>query len=386
MGDSLLTSGSMMMGGTSPANFNFPRSPSLHSSSYLPKMETNFLRDYSCCGQTLDSLHELLQHFEENHAQQSSTAAQRSSISSQGGIGNRRPSNGMNQADSSRGFTGFDQPRQPQQPRSNAAQNWGQRPDTFTRTQLATVQDLDTIEDMDMNMDLDDTTLPPAPLPQHRMQFGQPPSNMAQLNTQISAPPTFGKISTPTTPSANQAFSLFSNPTVSSVNTPAMNTQILQQSQTQSPNASIPGTPAAEMDPNFTGNFMGGIGAYSTTGDLTFPDNLDFGDMSFGNLANNVNELTITDPAKRLYSKQGGLSNQQLQYAMKNGQVPMDSELAKRLREQQLVGGLGGPIVGFNEPETKPFKCPVIGCEKAYKNQNGLKYHKQVNLSSLHYL
>jgi transcription factor SFP1 len=26
--------------------------------------------------------------------------------------------------------------------------------------------------------------------------------------------------------------------------------------------------------------------------------------------------------------------------------------------------------------EHKPFRCPVIGCEKAYKNQNGLKYHK----------
>lgn len=26
--------------------------------------------------------------------------------------------------------------------------------------------------------------------------------------------------------------------------------------------------------------------------------------------------------------------------------------------------------------EFKPFKCPVIGCEKAYKNQNGLKYHR----------
>ncbi|BFZ58745.1 Transcriptional regulator of ribosomal bioproteinsis proteins [Savitreella phatthalungensis] len=24
----------------------------------------------------------------------------------------------------------------------------------------------------------------------------------------------------------------------------------------------------------------------------------------------------------------------------------------------------------------KPFKCPVRGCDKAYKNQNGLKYHK----------
>lgn len=27
--------------------------------------------------------------------------------------------------------------------------------------------------------------------------------------------------------------------------------------------------------------------------------------------------------------------------------------------------------------ENKPFKCPVIGCEKTYKNQNGLKYHRQ---------
>ncbi|ODV78592.1 split zinc finger protein [Suhomyces tanzawaensis NRRL Y-17324] len=26
--------------------------------------------------------------------------------------------------------------------------------------------------------------------------------------------------------------------------------------------------------------------------------------------------------------------------------------------------------------EHKPFKCPVIGCEKTYKNQNGLKYHR----------
>ncbi|KAK6463704.1 split zinc finger protein [Scheffersomyces coipomensis] len=26
--------------------------------------------------------------------------------------------------------------------------------------------------------------------------------------------------------------------------------------------------------------------------------------------------------------------------------------------------------------EHKPFKCPVIGCDKNYKNQNGLKYHR----------
>ncbi|KAH8767585.1 hypothetical protein BGZ57DRAFT_712170, partial [Hyaloscypha finlandica] len=28
------------------------------------------------------------------------------------------------------------------------------------------------------------------------------------------------------------------------------------------------------------------------------------------------------------------------------------------------------------EKERKPFRCPVIGCENTYKNQNGLKYHK----------
>ena len=54
------------MAGTSPYNF---QSPSFHSSSYLPKMEANFMKDYICCGITLDSLHELLQHYEEAHAQ-----------------------------------------------------------------------------------------------------------------------------------------------------------------------------------------------------------------------------------------------------------------------------------------------------------------------------
>jgi len=38
------------------------------------------------------------------------------------------------------------------------------------------------------------------------------------------------------------------------------------------------------------------------------------------------------------------------------------------------VGGVQGlPAGGV---EDKPFKCPVVGCEKAYKNQNGLKYHR----------
>ncbi|KAJ9272330.1 hypothetical protein DTO212C5_1515 [Paecilomyces variotii] len=37
----------------------------------LPKIEANLMRDFSCCGVTLPSLHDLLQHYEEAHAQKS---------------------------------------------------------------------------------------------------------------------------------------------------------------------------------------------------------------------------------------------------------------------------------------------------------------------------
>jgi hypothetical protein len=135
------------------------------------------------------------------------------------------------------------------------------------------------------------------------------------------------------------------------------------------------------LDPNFGADFLGGginFGALPP-GDNSMM-NFDY-TLGFG-LENNLGDMTIDDPAKRLFSKQGGMNNNQLQFGMKSGPMSMDGDLAKRLREQQLVGGLGGPIVGFPEPEQKPFKCPVIGCEKSYKNQNGLKYHKQVILLS----
>ena len=85
---------------------------------------------------------------------------------------------------------------------------------------------------------------------------------------------------------------------------------------------------------------------------------------------------TIDDPAKRLLSKQGfgGVKT-----GLTSSQLAQNSELAKRLREQQLAQGISPNGFGFGTEEIKPFKCPVIGCEKAYKNQNGLKYHKQVS-------
>ncbi|KAF2149921.1 hypothetical protein K461DRAFT_296333 [Myriangium duriaei CBS 260.36] len=42
-----------------------------------PPMETDFMRDYVCCGISLDSLHDLLEHYEENHAKALTPAANR---------------------------------------------------------------------------------------------------------------------------------------------------------------------------------------------------------------------------------------------------------------------------------------------------------------------
>lgn len=359
------------MAGTSPAPYG--RSPSLHSSSYLPKAEANFLKDYKCCGLTLDSLHELLQHFEENHAQPSHQIAHRASISSQSGAGGgRRPSTGMSAAETTRGFSGFDQQRSQQPVRPVTSQPSGQQgKDGFSRTQLSTVQDVDNLDDMEL-----DDSVDPFAQPQHRSQTNQSISGFDMNPTSsgnVPAQQAF-RTSTPTTPLTGQPFARSGNPTVSSVNTPALNTNDMQQAQAHmSPNHSIPGTPG-ELD-NFGADFLGiNYGALPPGDDLMLND-FDY-TLGYGVLENNLGGMTIDDPAKRLFSK----NNNQFQFGTKGGPMPMDGDRLREQREQQLVAGLGGPIPGFPEPEQKPFKCPVIGCEKSYKNQNGLKYHKQVTI------
>jgi len=254
------------------------------------------------------------------------------------------------------------------------------RNDGFNRTTLSTVQDMDTLEDMEM----DDPIGPADPVPQFPTQQQQPFQSLSnaripQLNVNLANTMQGHqglRGSTPTTPSAgHQNLPLQNNPTVSSVNTPALSTQSLQHPKT-SPESSAPGTPG-DFDQDFAGNYMGDISMPQTLDTLP-GNNPGWPNLGY-NIGPDMSDLTIDEPAKRLSSKQGGFNHQQLQMqnAFRN-ELLSNTDLAKRLREEQLVTGLGGNPVGFFEQEHKPYKCPVIGCEKAYKNQNGLKYHKQV--------
>src|SRR4029434_3982217 len=65
----------MVMTGTSP--YINTQSSSFHSSSYIPRLEASFMRDFFCCDRTWPTLHDLLQHYEEHHHPTNPPAASR---------------------------------------------------------------------------------------------------------------------------------------------------------------------------------------------------------------------------------------------------------------------------------------------------------------------
>jgi transcription factor SFP1 len=163
------------------------------------------------------------------------------------------------------------------------------------------------------------------------------------------------------------------NPTVSSVNAPNLTTQPPISSQND---MSMTSPTLFPTDASLNGTGMPHNGYSNMTGDMSLsflpPDlqNMDY----YGQADPN---LTVNDPANTLFSPNpntGFNSTQYAQFLMSN---PNRDFAAQQLMTQQMIAR---GMVQASE-EAKPYKCPVIGCEKAYKNQNGLKYHKQVSKS-----
>lgn len=353
------------MAGTSPYNF---QSPSFHSSSYLPKMEANYMKDYVCCDIHLDSMHELLQHYEEAHAGQPTQTMGRTPKEQQ--YPSSRAANATSTAQAVQQQAQVPPPNLPPQPQAPPNSNFQTSP--LFSGQSGDQIDFENLDGMDMDSDAASRMQSPQSNQfQPQPQFGRQQPRGPSVNVNIANAFQGQGLQTPTTPRPGQQSN---NPTVSSVNTPTLSTQTTSQ-QTATPDSSMPGTPAEPADMDYSS--FGNMGNFDYNQLLQNP-NFDPNSMNlagFGNLSmNNGGSGTIDDPAKRLLSKQGygpkGVTNAALINSSNN------SELAKRIRESQLLNGLAG-AGGFVGEEIKPFKCPVIGCEKAYKNQNGLKYHKQ---------
>ncbi len=283
-----------------------------------------------------------------------------------------------------------------------------------TQPSSSTTQDDDTVGPMEMD---DLLTSADDPQTASRMQdatammqnygFGQQSSNRVpplELNTQFQQYRGLRE-STPTTPvSATRGTFYRNDPTVSSVNTPTMPTHTSQHPlHTQqfagyqvTPDSSAPGTPG-ELADDFIGN-MNAMNAMNLGNNGNVYQSMN----QFGNFGFQHNEMfdlqCIDEPAKRLFSINGAFTTPGMQQQgpsqqaniqnpqsiemsdsatqLGDGQYGENSEIAKTIREEQAKAGVPDPSA---DGIPKPFHCPVIGCEKAYKNQNGLKYHKAVS-------
>ncbi|KAI8688863.1 C2H2-type domain-containing protein [Fusarium keratoplasticum] len=348
----------IMMQGTSP--FGTHQSPSFHSSSYLPKLEANFMRDFTCCGKILPNLHDLLQHYEEAHTQPSPNTARNNAFSqfSQMGMPGA-PRMSTSRANSAAPGHGNTQPSSAQLGQQNRApgsamQMMGGQQSAHDAHMGSTMtsnlnDDMDAVADMEMDdavgtMEMDDSQR----MHQTRQLFGQ--QQRPQLNMNTSGLTQGLRTSQPPTPAA-ASFGLQNNPTVSSVNTPSLTTQgqVIRGQQ-------------VDLDEDLPGMPMGG-------------NTNDIGDMNFGgNQNNNDSNFCINDPGKHLFSPNGTFpaANRTIQAQLAQlglNQAQLNDPAANKLLMQRLQSMM-------MPEEHKPFKCPVIGCEKAYKNQNGLKYHK----------
>ncbi|KAJ3572477.1 hypothetical protein NPX13_g5039 [Xylaria arbuscula] len=359
----------LAMTGTSPFA-GVAQSPSFHSNSYIPKMEAEYLRDFVCCDLKLDTMHDLLRHYETVHTGANGQGNRngsgvrmphRLSVSSRPSfsMGSGRPDS---QGFQTQGQMSFGQPNRIAGTNGASGMSFGNMHGSrqsmgmdSKQPQLSTMQsndDMDAVGDMEMDdavgmMEMDDSSH--RTIQQTRQMFGQ---QRPQLQLNSSGLPQALRTSQPPTPGAS-GFGYQNNPTVSSVNTPTLTTN----------QSSLGGTPDGVMDTSAL-DFMD---LNSAVGNLNSPG---------------LSEFFIQDPAKRLYSPNGTSANQQRALQQQMAQFGLDQSQFPNITDPTHLAALQRAIANpetFTMPpeEDKPFKCPVIGCEKAYKNQNGLKYHKQ---------
>ncbi|KAI4283226.1 MAG: hypothetical protein L6R38_002314 [Xanthoria sp. 2 TBL-2021] len=378
------------------------------------------MKDFSCCGQIMASLHELLQHYEENHTE---SLQQRNNLSQPAALPDNKAAIASNTANAVRQSA----QQQTQHPVRNTSPSQSKQisadaqtqsnpvtpkvqkaqpvTDNFAASQHHPSLDMDAVQDMEM----DDVDYNPQPNPaangpwgisnqsrmMQRSQFGQPasarvpPLDTNALNMGNPLQQHQGlRNSNPTTPvtASRNGNPYHNNPTVSSVNTPTLTAHPLQQQcYMPTPDSSAPVSPG-EMDGDFVE-----LDPMDETTDMCARNQFDaFGNFQFGN-GDGMLDLCIDEPAKRLYNAGGDYNSNvppQQSNASKLGdaQYSENSELARTIRERQKQAGIPDGGSGPNDGIPKPYHCPVIGCEKAYKNLNGLKYHKNHghNTQTLH--
>ncbi len=168
------------MTGTSPFTYQTPN----FSSSYYPKMEADFMRDFYCCNITHPSMHDLLHHYEVCHAEQPMSSLN-GQLQQHAPLPDSRAAVAAGAAQQHAQMTHHQtsHPHQPVQPTQYGAPTYmnsmpmmNHRTHTGNpvRTPLRPVQDIDVVEDMEMDDDLLSRNDAPPVRPMQHNQYTPP--------------------------------------------------------------------------------------------------------------------------------------------------------------------------------------------------------------------
>ncbi|KAK6459261.1 split zinc finger protein [Scheffersomyces xylosifermentans] len=275
-------------------NVMMSMSPPLET-SYLPDLEADYCKDYSCCGELLPTLHDLLRHYEEAHISPSPPPDSNHLLSANR---NRNNFNNMHNIMETVSTTDVFLNNT-----GNAASN------TTTNYQFQTQQN-------------NNNNQPPHQiLNSHHQQL----SNIPNGNNNLNQPPQ--QISNPSLNLHNSHYNI--------------------QPQTISQNAQLG---------NVANNGLNGITSIPT---------------------NQLQNLQQQQLQQQNHMQQQNQHHQHVQQQSAHINPPRSSTPMQGEDEDSMyIDDPARHLYVMENDEHKPFKCPVIGCEKTYKNQNGLKYHR----------
>ncbi|KAE8229962.1 hypothetical protein CF326_g5049 [Tilletia indica] len=300
------------------------------STSYTHKLDSNFCRSFQCCGKELGDLHELLAHYEEEHTKDDFdddfTECMDDAMSDDG---------------SSRSS------------KSPSPRMINSTPALLKRKGFDTGEDLDPMD---------------SPLTASKKRSygsfslnGPTGANVHQSLRRALIDGGVGSRRVPGSPSIYSANSPFSTP-----------------------GSSMPGTPAIDQEND--AYFSGALAANAFAGLSLRPNISEDHQMPscappnlFFPAAGGSNSNMNGPPSKRERMNNGSALNASSGAASLSAAAAAAEAAHEALSKVAGGGGNGLGGVGTSNcggMDSKPFKCLQPGCDKAYKQMNGLKYHK----------
>lgn len=388
----------------------FSTSPPVSYNAILPNLEEQYCKDYSCCGISLPGLHDLLKHYEEAHidpAGSSATAtvgnpkdqgvsrSKSKVIPSNSTTNNPNTPQHMNiirqqlKHDGIHGHHNHHQVRRQSRSNSNTAlgqQYMGHVPHSAspspTSSQITSTQ---TTPLVGKNTALSSNHTTPAFSQTHRMNnkggnlLDTVPTNDVFLNVMNQA--NIQKLGyTGQVPNQTVSFSNYSINFSDNINESSGMTEIRSPESIFRNNQPIQNKNHGSLSTRITPE-----PTVSVTTTHAHPDMLT--NKPTGLVQNNPPLAQQSTPAKNDNNEQmKSPSTNNMPSPVQppvNGtpQLRTDSTSSSKITtpthsvENESVD-LARRLYSYENEENKPFKCPVLGCDKTYKNQNGLKYHR----------